>query len=34
MAYCAFDKDAALLDATPVDNMFISEYMLRAPGTT
>ena len=32
MAYCAFDKDAALFDATPVDNMFISEYMLRAPG--
>ena len=32
MGYCVFDEGAALFDATPVDNMFITEYMLRAPG--
>lgn len=32
MAYCTFDEGAAIFDATPVDNMFITEYMLRAPG--
>ena len=32
MAYCAFDEGAAIFEATPVDNMFITEYMLRAPG--
>ena len=32
MAFCSFDPSAALFDATPVENMFISEYMLRAPG--
>jgi len=32
MAFCSFDNSAALFDATPVENMFISEYMLRAPG--
>ncbi|MBQ7886064.1 MAG: DnaD domain protein [Clostridia bacterium] len=32
MAFCSFDDSAALFDATPVENMFISEYMLRAPG--
>ena len=32
MQYCAFDEGAAVFDATPVDNMFITEYMLRAPG--
>ena len=32
MAFCSFDHGAALFDATPVENMFISEYMLRAPG--
>ena len=32
MAFCSFDESAALFDATPVENMFISEYMLRAPG--
>lgn len=32
MAFCAFDESAALFDATPVENMFITEYMLRAPG--
>ncbi len=32
MAFCSFDSSAALFDATPVENMFISEYMLRAPG--
>ena len=32
MAFCAFDESAALFDSTPVENMFITEYMLRAPG--
>ena len=32
MPYCSFDEGAAVFDATPVDNMFITEYMLRAPG--
>lgn len=32
MAFCAFDENSALFDATPVENMFITEYMLRAPG--
>ena len=32
MAYCVFDEGAAVFDSTPVDNMFITEYMLRAPG--
>lgn len=32
MAFCSFDESAALFDATPVENMFISEYMLKAPG--
>ncbi len=33
MAFCAFDEQAALFDATPVENMFITEFMLRAPGS-
>jgi len=32
MAFCAFDGNAAGFDVTPVENMFITEYMLRAPG--
>lgn len=32
MAFCSFDDSAALFDATPVENMFITEYMLHAPG--
>ena len=32
MAFCAFDGSAAGFDVTPVENMFITEYMLRAPG--
>lgn len=32
MAFCSFEEGAALFDCTPVENMFISEYMLRAPG--
>ncbi len=32
MAFCSFDENAALFDSTPVENMFITEYMLRAPG--
>ncbi len=30
--FCGFDEGAAVFDATPVENMFITEYMLRAPG--
>ena len=30
--FCSFDDSAALFDSTPVENMFITEYMLRAPG--
>lgn len=32
MAIVQFDDSIAMNDATPVDNLFISEYMLRAPG--
>jgi len=32
MAFCAFDESVAGFDVTPVENMFITEYMLRAPG--
>ena len=32
MAFCTFDDNTALFDSTPVENMFITEYMLRAPG--
>lgn len=32
MAFCGFEEGSALFDCTPVENMFISEYMLRAPG--
>ena len=32
MAFCAFDEGVAGFDVTPVENMFISEYMLGAPG--
>lgn len=32
MAFCAFDDSTAGFDVTPVENMFISEYMLGAPG--
>lgn len=32
MAFCTFDENAALFDSTPVENMFITEYMLHAPG--
>ena len=32
MPYCAFDEGTAVFDATPVENMFITEYMLSAPG--
>ncbi|MBP3655929.1 MAG: DnaD domain protein [Clostridia bacterium] len=32
MAFCSFDEGVALFDSTPVENMFITEYMLRAPG--
>ena len=32
MAFCAFDEGVVGFDVTPVENMFISEYMLGAPG--
>ena len=32
MAFCAFDEGVAGFDVTPVENMFITEYMLGAPG--
>ena len=32
MSFCACDDGAALFVATPVENMWIVEYMLRAPG--
>jgi hypothetical protein len=32
MPLCSFSKDSALMDVTPVENIFISEYMLGAPG--
>lgn len=32
MAFCAFEEGVAGFDVTPVENMFISEYMLGAPG--
>ncbi len=32
MAFCRFTDDYLLLDVTAVDNIFLEEYMLRAPG--
>lgn len=32
MPNCAFSKDSAMMDVTPVENMFILEYMPDAPG--
>ena len=32
MALCAFGSKAAMFDITPVENLFIEEYMRRAPG--
>lgn len=32
MAFCGFSETFALFDCTPVENLFIQEYMLRAPG--
>ncbi|MBQ8092383.1 MAG: DnaD domain protein [Clostridia bacterium] len=32
MAIVRFDEGIGMNDSTPVDNLFISEYMLRAPG--
>lgn len=32
MAFCQFSDTFALFDCTPVENLFIQEYMLRAPG--
>ncbi len=32
MAFCSFGENYALFDITPVENMFLQEYMLRAPG--
>lgn len=32
MAYCSFSSDAVMFEQTPLSNLFIQEYMLRAPG--
>lgn len=32
MSFCTFQDAYALFDCTPLENMFIQEYMLRAPG--
>ncbi len=32
MPFCSLDDSAALFDSTPVENMWITEYMLHAPG--
>lgn len=32
MAFCSFASEYALFDCTPLENLFIQEYMLRAPG--
>ncbi len=31
MPFCSFDRDAALYDATPIENMFLLEYLPTAP---
>ena len=32
MAMCSFADRFSMFDVTPVENLFIEEYMLRAPG--
>ena len=32
MPFCSFGESYALFDVTPVENLFVQEYMLRAPG--
>ncbi|MCL2544451.1 MAG: DnaD domain protein [Clostridia bacterium] len=32
MSFCSFGENYALFDVTPVENMFLQEFMLRAPG--
>jgi len=32
MSFCTFGENYALFDITPVENMFLQEFMLRAPG--
>ena len=32
MAMCSFSDPFSMFDVTPVENLFIEEYMLRAPG--
>ena len=32
MSFCTFQDAYALFDCTPLENLFIQEYMLRAPG--
>ena len=29
---CSFAEGFSILDVTPLENLFIEEYMLRAPG--
>ena len=31
MAFCSFDRDGALYDSTPIENMFLLEYLPTAP---
>ena len=31
MSFCTFAEGAALFDATPIENMFLMEYMADAP---
>jgi len=31
MAFCSFSKDAAMYDATPIENIFLMEYLPSAP---
>ena len=31
MAFCSFSKDSAMFDSTPIENMFLLEYLPTAP---
>ncbi len=32
MSFCSFGENYAMFDSTPIENIFLQEYMLRAPG--
>ncbi len=32
MSFCSFAESFGMFDITPVENLFIEEYMARAPG--